>query len=217
MASGKATITDVAARAGVSIKTVSRVMNREPNVRAGTRERVREAAAALGYEPNPAARGLASRRTFSLGLLYENPHEFSYTQRAFEGVFANCASAGYTLLLLPCGADGGGSSATDSALHLVTHTRVDGVILTAPLCDDERVLTVLRERDTPTARIAPSATDGLPAPFAPAIATPPAPSPTTCTRSAIGASRSSKAIRATARAPSGSPAFARACKPTERP
>ena len=161
MASGKATITDVAARAGVSIKTVSRVMNREPNVRAGTRERVREAATALGYEPNPAARGLASRRTFSLGLLYENPHEFGYTQRAFEGVFANCASAGYTLLLLPCGTDGGGASAADSALHLVTHTRVDGVILTAPLCDDERVLKVLRERDTPTAHIAPGKTDGL--------------------------------------------------------
>ena len=161
MASGKATITDVAARAGVSIKTVSRVMNREPNVRSDTRERVRDAAAALGYEPNPAARGLASRRTFSLGLLYENPHEFSYTQRAFEGVFANCASAGYTLLLLPCGTDAGGVSAADSALHLVTQTRVDGVILTAPLCDDDRVLGVLRERDTPTARIAPAATDGL--------------------------------------------------------
>ena len=165
MATGKATITDVAAHAGVSIKTVSRVMNREPNVRPETRERVRAAASALGYEPNPAARGLASRRTFSLGLLYENPHEFSYTQRAFEGVFASCGRAGYTLLLLPCGSDGGAgasaASAADSALHLVTQTRVDGVILTAPLCDDEPVRAALRGRDTPTARIAPGAPDGL--------------------------------------------------------
>lgn len=158
MASRKAKITDVAASAGVSIKTVSRVMNLEPNVRPATRERVREAAAALGYEPNPAARGLASRRTFSLGLLYENPHEFGYTQRAFEGVFASCAAAGYTLLLLPCGM-AAGACAADSALHLATQTRVDGVILTAPLCDDERVLNALHKRDTPIARIAPRAPD----------------------------------------------------------
>ena len=161
MALGKATITDVASRAGVSIKTVSRVMNGEPNVRSATRERVREAAAALGYEPNPAARGLASRRTFSLGLLYENPHEFSYTQRAFEGVFASCANAGYTLLLLPCGTAAPAARAADSALHLVTQTRVDGVILTAPLCDDAHVLRVLRARETPLARLAPGETDGL--------------------------------------------------------
>ena len=160
MATAKAKITDVAARAGVSIKTVSRVMNREPNVRAGTRERVLAASAALGYEPNPAARGLASRRSFSLGLLYENPHEFSYTQRAFDGVFASCTAAGYTLLLLPCGEDDT-SSAADSALHLAIQARVDGVILTAPLCDERRLLDALQERDTPSARIAAAAPDGL--------------------------------------------------------
>ena len=160
MASDKAKITDVAARAGVSIKTVSRVMNREPNVRADTRERVLEATAALGYEPNPAARGLASRRSFSLGLLYENPHEFSYTQRAFDGVFASCTAAGYTLLMLPCGSEDDASSAADSALHLAIQARVDGVILTAPLCDDGKLLDALRERDTPSARIATATPEG---------------------------------------------------------
>ena len=59
----QATILDVADLAGVSMKTVSRVVNREPNVRAATKERVLEAIAVLNYTPNEAARNLASRRT----------------------------------------------------------------------------------------------------------------------------------------------------------
>ena len=56
------TIYDVASHAGVSIKTVSRVMNAEPNVRPATRERVAAAAEALGYSPNRSARSLAGLR-----------------------------------------------------------------------------------------------------------------------------------------------------------
>ena len=56
------TIYDVAARAGVSIKTVSRVMNKEPNVRPAMRDRVLEAAGALDYSPNLSARSLAGSR-----------------------------------------------------------------------------------------------------------------------------------------------------------
>lgn len=53
-------IYDVAAHAGVSIKTVSRVMNAEPNVREETRDRVRGSAAALSYHPNLSARSLVA-------------------------------------------------------------------------------------------------------------------------------------------------------------
>ena len=159
MTSNKAKITDVAARAGVSIKTVSRVMNHEANVRPATRERVRQAAATLDYKPNPAARGLAGRRTFAIGLLYENPHEYSYTQRTLEGVFASCEQAGYTLLLRPCKDDSGERSRAQAARDFVDQTRVDGVILPAPLSDDDGVLAALRASDTPTARIAPGAPD----------------------------------------------------------
>lgn len=56
------TIVDVASRAGVSIKTVSRVVNCEPNVRGSTRKRVDDAIAELQYRPNEAARFLASQR-----------------------------------------------------------------------------------------------------------------------------------------------------------
>ena len=61
--SQQATIVDVANLAGVSIKTVSRVVNREPNVREATKDRVNDAIALLNYTPNEAARNLASRRT----------------------------------------------------------------------------------------------------------------------------------------------------------
>ena len=59
-----ATVFDVAALAGVSIKTVSRVINREPNVRAATQQRVDQAITKLNYQPSEAARHLASQRKF---------------------------------------------------------------------------------------------------------------------------------------------------------
>lgn len=63
------TVHDVARRAGVSIATVSRVFGRPDAVAAPTRERVREAADALGYAPNTTARALQRGRTGHLGLL----------------------------------------------------------------------------------------------------------------------------------------------------
>ena len=58
----EATLQDVANLAGVSLKTASRVANREPNVRETTRDRVRQAIQQLDYRPNEYARWLASRR-----------------------------------------------------------------------------------------------------------------------------------------------------------
>jgi LacI family transcriptional regulator len=66
-----ATIYDVAAEAGVSIKTVSRVMNAEPNVRPETRERVHAAAAALNYHPNLSARSLAGSKSFLIAAFVD--------------------------------------------------------------------------------------------------------------------------------------------------
>ena len=100
-ASHKSTIFDVAEMAGVSIKTVSRVVNKEPNVRIKTREKVLEAVARLQYQPNTAARGLSGARSFVIGLVYENPHEFSYIGAVLNGALAACESEGYSLLLRP--------------------------------------------------------------------------------------------------------------------
>ncbi|WP_091225994.1 LacI family DNA-binding transcriptional regulator [Microbacterium sp. 3J1] len=66
----KATVYDVAERAGVSIATVSRVLRQPDAVRPATRERVLDSVAALGYVPSGSARGLAERRTGVLGLYF---------------------------------------------------------------------------------------------------------------------------------------------------
>ena len=63
------TIRDVAARAGVSLMTVSRVVNGSPNVSDTTRSRVLEAIEQLGYVPNELARGLSRQRTGTIGLI----------------------------------------------------------------------------------------------------------------------------------------------------
>ena len=67
---GQPTINDVARVAGVSKKTVSRVINRSPLLGEETRARVEAVIADLGYIPNPQARALALRRNFLIGLVH---------------------------------------------------------------------------------------------------------------------------------------------------
>ncbi len=89
---------DVAKRARVSEATASLALNRKKGVNALTRDRVLKAAAALGYSPNSIARGLATRRTHSIGLVVtdiENPFFGSLTRFVDEFVLER----GYTLVL----------------------------------------------------------------------------------------------------------------------
>jgi len=150
----RATIHDVAAKAKVSIKTVSRVLNEEPKVRPSTRDQVMQAVAALNYEPHPQARGLKGRRTHSLGLLYENPQEFSYVQKALEGVFEACRSRNLSLLLRPCPEQ----VAADEVRRFVLQTRVDGVVLLAPLSDHADIVAMLKDIKMPIAQVSPGVT-----------------------------------------------------------
>ena len=149
--SSGATIREVAQHAGVSIKTVSRVVNNEPNVRPATRERVVNAISALDYEPHPAARGLAGHRTFSIGLLYENPHEFSYIHKLLEGAYAACEASGYALMLRPCNED----PTPALVRQFARQTRVDGLLLTAPIADRPDVISLLVESGIAFALISP--------------------------------------------------------------
>ena len=70
---GKATINDIARLTGVSKKTVSRVINDSPLVHPETREKILALMKQLGYTPDPQARGLAFRRSFLIGMIYDNP------------------------------------------------------------------------------------------------------------------------------------------------
>lgn len=153
----KATIDDVAALAGVSIKTVSRVVNREPNVRQATRERVESAIAALDYRPNLSARSLAGNRSFLLGLLYGIPSE--YVLDVQEGVSSICRAQGYELLVYPC--DHEDVNLVDAVLALISDKRIDGLMLTPPMSDNVPLLKTLRNHAIPVVSLSPLANNGV--------------------------------------------------------
>lgn len=96
----RASINDVARRAGVSAQTVSRVANRMNNVRPATRERVLEAMQALNYRPNSAARNLKAGRFRSIGFVTFNLATFG-NERTLSAVAEASEAAGYTTTLLP--------------------------------------------------------------------------------------------------------------------
>ena len=149
----KATINHVAQRAGVSIKTVSRVVNNEPNVSPATREKVLAAVAALAYQPNPSARSLASKRTYVLGLLYDNPSA-NYVIDIQNGALAASRAQGYDLLIHPC--DHRCPTLIKEVTGLLDQSRVDGLILTPPLSDMNPLLELLSVNTLPFVRIAPA-------------------------------------------------------------
>lgn len=149
----KHTITDVAKLAGVSIKTVSRVLNQEPNVRPATQEKVSRAISKLHYKPSMSARSLAGSRSFLLALLYDNPSA-SYVMNIQNGVLRTSRAQNYELLIHPCQYKDPGLK--DNITELVRNSRIDGLILTPPLTDSKPLLKLLDRLETPYVLISPS-------------------------------------------------------------
>lgn len=147
-----ASIYDVAHLAGVSIKTVSRVVNRQSNVSEATRARVMEAVKALSYRPNVFARGLASEHSFLIGLLYDNPSG-SYIPSVQIGVVERCRDEGYHLIVEQM--DPLDPNLEQAVFSLVRESSLYGVILTPPLCDMPAVIEALHRAHVPFVRIAP--------------------------------------------------------------
>lgn len=128
----KATINDVAELAGVSIKTVSRVMNHEPSVKKATIDKVMAAVAQLHYQPNTAARNLASTRSFSIGYIYDNPNAY-YVIDMQRGLLDACRKHGYELVIHPTHAKSAGI--VDEVIELVQRARLAGLVLTPPFSE----------------------------------------------------------------------------------
>ncbi|AIY65420.1 LacI family DNA-binding transcriptional regulator [Pseudoalteromonas piratica] len=148
----KVTINSVAKHAGVSKKTVSRVLNNEPNVSDATREKVQQAFKELNYRPNPIARGLAHNRSFIIGCLYDNPSK-SYITRVQSGALEACQDRNYNLLIHPC--ELRGEPLIDNIETLVSTSRLDGIVLTPPFSDNKELVDYLKTRNIPYARVAP--------------------------------------------------------------
>lgn len=118
------TINQVAREAGVSIQTVSRVINNRYDVAAETRLRVQEAIERLGYQPNAIARGLASKRSRTLGLVTYDFNDLFFTL-VVTGAEEEAHKHGYFFMLGSsfCGAD-----EMPKYLRLLTERHVDGVL-----------------------------------------------------------------------------------------
>lgn len=125
-------IYDVALLAKVSAKTVSRVINNEPHVKAETVNKVKFAISALDYSPNSSARSLRSQRSYNLGLVYSNPSPY-YITEIQDGMTTCCKGSSYDVLIHPC--DYQSSKIVDEVVSLITDKKVDGLVLTPPLTD----------------------------------------------------------------------------------
>jgi LacI family transcriptional regulator len=147
------TIHDVAKVAGVAIKTVSRVLNDEPNVRPETRARVLAAAEQLQYLPSLSARSLAGRRSYLIGLVYENPSA-NYLVDLQHGAMARCRKEKFRLFVHQC--SGRGDELIRDVMGLIDQTHVDGLIVSPPLSEVPPLIAALDQRNVPFVRIAPN-------------------------------------------------------------
>lgn len=150
--SERANIRDVAERAGVSVKTVSRVLNRHAYVSEATRTRVEEAMTALGFVPSAAARILAGTRSNQIVLIYDN-HSPHYMNQVQSGCWARCKEAGVRLLVQSVEVTD--PQIAEQVRGLVTETHVDGAVLSSPVTDCAPVLDVLERLEIPFVRISP--------------------------------------------------------------
>jgi LacI family transcriptional regulator len=147
------TIIDVAKQAGVSIKTVSRVLNKEATVHPDTRALVLEVVAQLNYRPQLSARSLAGAKSFLIGLLYYEPSA-SFVAGVQRGATARCREADYHLVVESFQSEG--ADLKSQIDHMLAALRPDGMILTPPICDNPDVLATLRASHTPCVLISPA-------------------------------------------------------------
>ncbi|ASG23351.1 MULTISPECIES: LacI family DNA-binding transcriptional regulator [Nitrospirillum] len=148
----KPTIIDVARLAGASIKTVSRVINKERYVSPDMQERIEKAVAELGYQPNMMARSLASERSNLIGHLYGDAGG-PYTLEIQVGLLNRCRAHGYHLMIEEI--DYRSPNVEQRASAIVNQMRLDGVVLTAPVTDNPIVLRILEEAGVPYVRVTP--------------------------------------------------------------
>ncbi|SDA28398.1 LacI family DNA-binding transcriptional regulator [Sphingomonas sp. NFR15] len=144
-----ATIIDVAARAGVSAMTVSRVINGRDGVRPETREAVESAIEALSYTPNTAARSLVTAAELRVGVVYSNPSA-AFMSEFLTGIFEEASTRGARLILLK---GEGGAPPHRPALEKLAESGLSGIILAPPLGEAPIVLNVLRGLGRPLAAV----------------------------------------------------------------
>ena len=139
-----ATIYDVANRVGVSLATVSRVVNGNSNVRESTKRKVLDAIEELGYHPNAVARGLASKKTTTIGVVMPDVTDMYYSELA-RGIDDVANMYHYDVLLTNTDED---PVRETMAVNNLASKQVDGIIFMGNELDRE-VLNTIAGADAP--------------------------------------------------------------------
>jgi LacI family transcriptional regulator len=146
-----ATIHDVAAAAGVSARTVSRVINRSPKVGTETRLTIEQVIHDLGFSPNSRARGLSAGRSYLIGMVQgdSNAHVVGIIQR---GIVEEAQQPGYELIVHP--AQTGDPDLVENIRAFIAKSQVDGLILLPPVSERADVAQALLELGLPCVSMA---------------------------------------------------------------
>lgn len=154
------TIKHVAADAGVSLQTVSRVINNEPNVRPEMKERVQSSIEKLGYVPSIAAQRMSGNRSYLIMALNDRERTIAHWQaregndwvdQMLLGGMLKCADYGYRLMLELI--DTHDDHIERELNAAIASLQPDGIILTPPHSNNPKIINLLASEGIPFARI----------------------------------------------------------------
>lgn len=148
---------DVASHAGVSLKTVSRVLNNEPHVQDRLREKVMASVKELGYVPSASARSLRSRRTYTFHLI-SRVIEGNFVNTVQSGALRASQAHGYNLLITLLDIDilKDSDALKSWSETFLAQKRPDGLILLPPYSDNPEINAIFSAANIPVSRIGPN-------------------------------------------------------------
>ncbi|HSB65380.1 MAG TPA: LacI family DNA-binding transcriptional regulator [Anaerolineales bacterium] len=151
----RVTLKDVAEQAGVSFKTVSRVINHEPNVASVTSQKVNKAIADLHYVPNVAARSLSRGKAKAIALVTGWPINHPYTGALIDQCFEESNRNGYSMVLFSL------SSGIDRKISdAFLGRQVDGIVMDTKVAEDDELIRQLTAMNVPYVVIHPNRKSG---------------------------------------------------------
>lgn len=152
------TLKDIADELGISKSTVSRVLSGTGRISEETRKKVLDYAADHDYRPNLVAKGLATSRSYNIGVILPDENVYSdipFFHRCLAGITREAASKGYDPLILVSE-----DNSTDHLERVLMQNKADGVIITRLMEDDSRIR-LLKETSVPFIVIGSGTEDGV--------------------------------------------------------
>ncbi len=138
----KSTINDIARIAGVSKKTVSRVINNSPLLTESTREKVQAVIAQLSYVPNPQARALALGRNFLIGLVHDNPNAQMILNMQ-QGILEGLRDTDFEMVVRPV--DRSSPKLLEDIRALIVRQRLYGIVILPPISENDAIAQMCAE------------------------------------------------------------------------